>query len=75
LEPRRRELRHQPLDAVKRPDAGTITPAEAKLVQPGSEDLDLARELLPAPTQAVFAEHDREPVGIARPSLQATPQL
>ena len=47
----------------------TITPAEAKLLQLGSEGLDLVRELLPTPTHGLFAEYDREPVGESRGRL------
>src|SRR5258708_7731580 len=61
-EPRRRELRHQPLDAVRRPDPDAIALAEAKLLQPGGEGLDLVRELPPAPTDALFAEYDSKSV-------------
>ena len=64
-----RELRHQPLDAVGRPDPDAIALAKAELLQPGGEGIDLVRELLPAPADALLAEYHGQSVRESRGRL------
>ena len=53
---RGRELRQQPFDAVRRPDADAVALHDAEREQPGRQDVDFFGELLPRPADALLAE-------------------
>jgi len=52
------ELRDEPLDAVRRPDAQPVTTPQAERPQPRRQPIDLDQELAPRPAHALLAEHD-----------------
>lgn len=66
-EPRRSELLHQPLKAVRRPDSDAIGLAET--LQSRGKGLELVRKLVPGPSDALLAEYDSKPLWQSRGRL------
>jgi len=62
---RSRELREQPLAAVRRPDADAVALFDAERRKAGGEHVDFGREFAPGPAHLLLAEHDRGPLGKA----------
>lgn len=54
---------------VRRPDPDAIGLAEAKVLQPSCKGLDLVRELLPGPSDALLAEYNSKPLWKSRGRL------